>query len=37
MPADYVINEKEAKGLVKDVSLSGAFLKPCEVTSLFIG
>ena len=37
MPADYVIDEKKVKGLVKDVSLSGAFLKPREVTSLFIG
>jgi hypothetical protein len=37
MPADYVIDERQGKGLVKDVSLSGAFLKPSEVTSLFIG
>lgn len=37
MPADYIINEKQGKGLVKDVSLGGAFLKPSEVTSLFIG
>jgi hypothetical protein len=37
MPADYVIDEKKAKGLVKNLSLSGAFLNPSEVTSLFIG
>jgi len=37
MPADYVIQDNESKGLVKDISAGGAFLKPNEVKSLSIG
>jgi hypothetical protein len=37
MPEDYVIEDNESKGLVKDISVGGAFLKPNEVKSLSIG
>jgi len=37
MPADYIIQDNKNKGLVKDLSLGGAFLKPSEVSSLCIG
>jgi len=37
MPADYVIEDNESKGLVKDISVGGSFLKPNEVKSLSIG
>jgi len=28
MPAGYVIQDNESKGIVKDISVGGAFLKP---------
>jgi len=37
MPADYIIKDNKSKGLVKDLSLGGVFLKPSEVESLSIG
>ena len=37
MPAGYVIQDDESKGLVKDISVGGVFLKPNEVKSLSIG
>jgi len=37
MPAGYVIQDNESTGLVKDISVGGAFLKPNEVKSLSIG
>jgi hypothetical protein len=37
MPADYIIQGNTNKGLVKDVSIGGAFLKPNKVKSLSIG
>jgi hypothetical protein len=37
MPEDYVIEDNESKGLVKDISVGGAFLKPNEVKCLSIG